>query len=99
MNEYAKAARRAHDARESFVTELAPGAGLPHDATLEPKDETIAEVQALTVQSRQLHPALRHDELVIALSGALRRLIEEPSPAYAVAIATLALRLREEHLV
>lgn len=93
----AKASR--HDLRESFVTELLPGAGLPHDATLEPRDETIAEVQSLTVQSRQLHPGLRHDELVIALSGALRRLIEQPCPAYAVAIATLALRLREEHLV
>jgi hypothetical protein len=76
---------------------------LPHDATLEPTDSTIAEVQSFVVQSRQLsYEGLRtlgHLDLIIALSDTLRGLIDEPSPDRAIALAGFALRLREEHLL
>lgn len=73
---------------------------LAHDATLEPLDETIAEVQAFVSTSRQLAPvgSFGPDELGAALSDTLRRLMDAPEPALAVALAGFALRLREEHL-
>lgn len=69
-----------------------------HDATLEPKDETIAEVQSFVAASRQAS-RLDHVDLVVALSDTLRGLIDEPTPAQAIALAGFALRLREEHLL
>jgi hypothetical protein len=84
--------------------ELAPYAGeplpgpLPHDATLEPTDDTVAEVQSFVVQSRQTGP-LDMAECVACLSHAIRRVIETRNPQWAVAAAAFALRLKEEHLV
>lgn len=84
--------------------ELAPFAGeplpgpLPHDATLEPTDDTIAEVQSFVVQSRQMG-ALDMAECVAALSHSIRRVIETRNPQWAVAAAAFALRLKEEHLL
>jgi hypothetical protein len=74
---------------------------LPHDATLEPRDETIAEVQSLVCASRQLTPReeMSAHDLVLAMTGALRQLIDSPEPSYAVALAAFALRYREEHLL
>lgn len=57
----------------------------------------------MVVQSRQLSTECLHTlgyaELVMAISENLRRMCEHPDPAYAIAIAALALRIREEHLV
>lgn len=84
--------------------ELAPFAGdplpgpLPHDATLEPSDETIAEVQSFVVQSRQTGD-VDMAECVAAMSHAIRRVIETRNPQWALAVAAFALRLKEEHLV
>lgn len=75
-----------------------PEPTLPHQPALEPKDETIAELQAFVCQSRQLDESLGYAELVMAASDNLRRLCEHPDPQYAVAVAALCLRLREEHL-
>lgn len=71
---------------------------LRRDATLEPLDETIAEAQSFVVESRQIG-ALGRVDLILALSDTLRRLIDEPTPAQAIALAGFALRLREEHLL
>lgn len=75
-----------------------PAAPLPHDATLEPTDETIAEVQSLVVQSRQTGP-LDIAEGLAAISHCTRRIIETGNPVWAIALAGFALRLKEEHLV
>lgn len=76
---------------------------LAHDATLEPRDETIAEVQSFVAASRQASyeclAVLGRAELVVAMSDTLRGLIDEPTPAQAIALAGFALRLREEHLL
>ena len=86
------------------LAELAPFAGaplpepLPHDATLEPTDDTIAAVQCLVAQSRQTGP-LDMAEACAAIGHCLRRVIETRNPEYATAIAGFALRLREEHLL
>lgn len=71
---------------------------LPHDAALEPSDETVAEVQSLVCKSRQLQPELTPDELLAAMEGALYELMVRRPDAggYAVALATMALRYREE---
>lgn len=80
--------------------ELGFDAYLPHDPRLEPRDETVAELQSLVCASRQLTPQdeMSAHDLVLAMTGALRQLIEEPSPGYAVALAAFALRYREEQL-
>lgn len=56
----------------------------------------------MVVQSRQLSTectqVLGYAELVMAISENLRRMCEHPCPDYAIAIAALALRIREEHL-
>lgn len=84
--------------------ELAPFAGeplpgpLPHDATLEPTDETVAEVQSFVVQSRQMGP-LDMAECLAAMSHGIRRIIDTRNPQWAIAIAAFALRLKEEHLL
>lgn len=71
---------------------------LPHDTTLEPEDETVAELQAFVVQSRQAGE-LDMPQMVACLCHCTRRIIESRNPAYAVALAGFALRLREEHLL
>lgn len=71
----------------------------PHDMTLEPADETIAEVQSFVAASRQTTPGLDRVDLVVAMSDTLRGLIETPTVAEAIALAGFALRLREEHLL
>lgn len=87
-----------------LLAELAPFAGvpvtetLPHDATLEPTDDTIAAVQAFVVQSRQTGP-LDMAEAVAAIGHCTRRVIETRNPEWATAVAAFALRLREEHLL
>ncbi len=87
-----------------ILAELAPYAGeppatpLPHDATLEPTDDTIAAVQSFIVQSRQTGE-LDVAELIAAIGHCTRRVIETRNPDWAMAIASFALRLREEHLV
>lgn len=71
------------------------------DGILEPNDETIAELRAMVILSRQLSiegNPLGYAELVMAMSDTLRRMCEHPDPAHAVAIAALAVRIREEHL-
>ena len=87
---------------ETFCPGVVPGPApepaLPHDATLEPTDETIAEVQSLVCASRQLQPDMSVEDLAVAMSAALRQLLEAPGPGYAVALASFALRYREEHL-
>lgn len=87
-------------APSAAAPELALDSDLPHDARLEPRDETIAELQSLVCASRQLTPPdeMPGSDLVLAMTGALRQLIESPSPGYAVALAAFALRYREEHL-
>jgi hypothetical protein len=77
--------------------ELLPEPTLPHDATLEPSDETVAEVQSLVCASRQIAAEMPEEDLIAAMSAALRQLIEAPSSGYAVALASFALRYREEH--
>lgn len=77
--------------------EVRPSASV-HDATLEPRDETVAELQSFTVQSRQVGP-LDMAECVAAISHCTRRVIETRNPDWAIACAAFALRLREEHLV
>lgn len=72
---------------------------LPHDQTLEPKDETIAELQSFVVMSRQLDCHMDYASLVMAASENLRRLCEHPCREYAIAVAALSLRIAEEHLV
>jgi hypothetical protein len=72
------------------------------DGVLEPSDQTIAELQAMVVQSRKLNAEgqpLGYADLVMAISENLRRMCEHPDPHHAIAIAALALRIREEHLV
>lgn len=71
---------------------------LPHDQALEPKDETIAELQSFVVMSRQLDCHMDYASLVMAASENLRRLCEHPCREYAVAVAALSLRIAEEHL-
>jgi len=55
----------------------------------------------MVVQSRRLSvegTPLGYAELVMAISENLRRMCEHPDPNHAIAIAALALRIREEHL-
>lgn len=89
----------------AILNELRPYSGapvvlgpLPHDTRLEPDDETVAEVQAFVVQSRQ-EGELDVAEILCCISHCTRRIIESKNPAYAVALAGFALRLREEHLL
>jgi hypothetical protein len=77
-----------------------PGAPLPHDATLEPTDDTIAAVQSLVAASRaQDGGDLAADQLYACICHCTRRAIETKNPSFAVGIAAFALRLAEEHLV
>lgn len=72
--------------------------GLPHDPHLEPDDSTIAEVQAMMCQSRQLtQPS--YPRLLSCIEESTRMLAETSDPRFALAIAVYALRIREEHLV
>lgn len=77
-------------------TERAPDP--PHDSRLEPTDETVAELQSLVCRSRQLAPEITAEELLGAIESALRQLMVDPTPGYAVAVAAFALRFREESL-
>lgn len=76
-----------------------PGAPLPHDATLEPTDDTIAAVQNLVAASREMGPDLAADQLYAAICHCTRRAIETRNPSFAHGIAAFALRLAEDHLV
>lgn len=67
-------------------------------ARLKPTDSTLAELQALMVESRQLE-AVTYTELVCALSDSVAQLIATNDPSFAVAAAAFALRIREEHLL
>jgi len=72
------------------------------DGVLRPSDQTLAEIEQMVVQSRKLNAEgqpLGYAELVMAISENLRRMCEHPDPQHAVAIAALAVRIREEHLV
>lgn len=89
----------------SVLNEFRPYSGapvtpgpLPHDTRLEPADETVAELQAFVVQSRQTGE-LDLAQTIACLCHCTRRIIESHDPAYAVALAAFALRLREEHLL
>lgn len=70
----------------------------PHDARLEPADETVAELQSLVCKSRQLAPELGREELLGCMEAAIAQLMVDPGPGHAVAVAAFALRFREECL-
>lgn len=68
-----------------------------HDYSLEPLDETIAELQSGVVRSRQRRGTSSRKTLLAGLSNELILLGTTGDVRHAIEIAALALRVREEH--
>ena len=69
----------------------------PHDYSLEPLDETVAELQSGVVRSRQRRRTSAKNALLAYLSAELVLLTATGDAAHAIEIAAAALRWFEEH--
>lgn len=69
----------------------------PHDYGVEPRDETVAEVQSAVVQSRLACEVLTLQQLLDAIDTAASSLLSTGDARFAVAMAAYAIRIREEY--